>query len=182
MNFYELIIGCKKEQPLAQKALFCHLAPKMIAIGKRYVRDSTDAEELMLNAFTKFFQQLASFEFQSEGQSMAYIKKIMVNECLMFLRKKKSIVIHAELEDEIAMVDDSVFAKMSSALIYQAIQQLPDGYRLVFNLSVLEGYTHKEIAECLQISEGTSKSQLFHAKKILQKILTENEAFRRKEL
>jgi RNA polymerase sigma factor (sigma-70 family) len=171
MNITALIKEAKKASPAAQKCLFELLSAKMNLVCRRYVKNREDAEEIMLDGFYKFFKSLAAFDYQGEKAMEAWLKKIMVNECLMFLRKKKAFIIVTESAAEDTTLEEEALDNMSAAEIFNLIVQLPVGYRTVFNLYEIEGMNHKEIAALMGISEGTSKSQLSKAKSLLQKML-----------
>jgi len=174
MNISELIREAKKGSTAAQKCLFDLLSDKMMLVCRRYVKSYEDAEEILLDGFYKFFKNLYAFNYQGDGSVYAWLKKIMINECLMFLRSKHSFIIATEQEsDEIASLDDAL-NKLSASEILNLVMELPVGYRTVFNLYVIEGMAHKEIARMLNIAEGTSKSQLNKAKLLLQKNLIKN--------
>jgi len=137
----------------------------------RYVKDHHIAEEMLLNGFYKFFKTIDRFLYTDDNSISSWLKKIMVNECLMYLRDDRKIrFVQEEYAEEVG-VNDVILEKLNTAVILKLINALPDGYRMVFNLYVVEGYTHKEIAQMLQISEGTSKSQLSKARMFLQKIV-----------
>ncbi len=164
-----IIIACKNKEPKAQKALFDSYAYGMLVVCMRYVKHQPDAEELMLNGFYKFFTHIDQFVYTGTGTIAPWLKKIMINECLMFLRKKGGLQIADEdLAAELAAGDD-IIARLSAAEIFELVTMLPVGYRTVFNLYVVEGMSHKEIAGVLGVSEGTSKSQLNKARMMLQK-------------
>lgn len=149
----------------AQKSIFDEYAPKMLGVCRQYVKDSHHAEELMMSGFLKVFTNLK--KFKGEGSFEGWIRRIMVNTCLSYLRKKNPIVI----TDEDFIYDDlseENLEKTSVEDIQKLIDMLPDGYKMVFNLYAIEGFKHTEIAEKLGISENTSKSQLFKARKYLQ--------------
>lgn len=159
----------------AQKCLFDLLADKMMLVCCRYVKNTEDAQELMLDGFYKFFKHINTFHYQGDAALYGWVKKIMVNECLMFLRKKNVFSIVAEtLADETALEEEAL-NNLSAAEIFSLVVQLPVGYRTVFNLHVIEGMEHKEIAALLNIAEGTSKSQLSKAKSLLQKMLLQKD-------
>lgn len=139
----------------------------------RYVKHLPDAEEMMLNGFFYFYKSIDRFVYGGPGSIGGWLKKIMVNECLMFLRKKNELKITDEGQAAEVSIDDGQLARMSANEIFQLITTLPAGYRTVFNLSCLEEYSHKEIAKMLGITEGTSKSQLNKARMMLQKVLKE---------
>ncbi len=138
----------------------------------RYVKSLPDAEEMMLNGFYNFFKTIDRFIYSGQGSIGGWLKKIMVNECLMHLRKKGlKLVIETGAGD--AVVDDGIISRMNANEIYKLVMTLPEGYRTVFNLYVIEGYTHREIAAMLGVNEGTSKSQLSKARMQLQKMIKE---------
>ncbi|HEY6900331.1 MAG TPA: sigma-70 family RNA polymerase sigma factor, partial [Puia sp.] len=171
MNISEQLEDARAGNAAAQKCLFDHLADPMMAVCCRYVKNRQDAEEILLDGFYKFFKCLPNFKYQGEAALYAWVKKIMVNECLMFLRRRHAFALLSEdaVEDLPQMVEP--LAQLSAAEIFGLIVRLPIGYRTVFNLHVIEGMEHKEIAAALLISEGTSKSQLSKARALLQKML-----------
>jgi RNA polymerase sigma factor (sigma-70 family) len=171
MNTSELIKEAKQGSAAAQKCLFDQLADKMLLLCRRYVKNKEDAEEILLDGFYKFFKNLPAFNYQGEPAMYAWLKKIIINECLMFLRKKNVFNIVAETGAEEIPLEEEALNNLSAAEIFNMIVQLPVGYRTVFNLYAIEGMEHKEIAALMGISEGTSKSQLSKAKSLLQKML-----------
>ncbi len=135
------------------------------------MRTNESAEECMMNGFLKIYESLASFEYQSDAASVAWMKKIMLNACLQELRKRERFLLVAEdLADEIA-TDYSAIDFLSAEELFKLITKLPIGYRTVFNLYAVEGLKHIEIARELGISEGTSKSQFNKARTLLQQML-----------
>ncbi|MEO6843765.1 MAG: sigma-70 family RNA polymerase sigma factor [Ginsengibacter sp.] len=171
MNLSELIKEVKEGSTAAQKCLFDELSGKLLFVCRRYVKSLEDAEEIMLDGFYKFFKQIDTFSYQGDAALFGWIKKIMINECLMFLRKKNVFTMVSDSEADDIALDEDILDRLSAAEIFSLIIQLPVGYRTVFNLYEIEGMTHKEIAALLGISEGTSKSQLSKSKILLQKIL-----------
>lgn len=168
------IEGCKKQDRISQKYLFDAYSDAMLVVCVRYVRSIPDAEELMLNGFFSFYRSIHRFIYSGTGSLVAWLKKIMVNECLMFLRKKGALkMVNEGHADEVATSGD-VLAGISAGDIFKLVTTLPEGYRTVFNLFVVEGYGHKEIAAMLGITEGTSKSQLNKARAILQQLIRQN--------
>jgi len=156
---------CLKGDRKAQKALFDKFAPLMLAVCRRYVRRMEEAEEVLSNGFIKVFDKLKDFE--DKGSFEGWIRRIMVNEALNHLRRGQSMFIEVEISEfdsEEVMFSDQLDAQHLMMLI----DQLPIGYRTVFNLYAIEGYKHDEIAEMLGISSNTSKSQLSKARKMLQ--------------
>ncbi len=171
MNLPELIKEAKKGSMAAQQCLFDQLYGRMLMVCRRYVKSPEDAEERLLDGFYKFFKNLHSFNYQGDAALYSWLKRIMVNECLMQLRKKNSFNIVSESAANDCTLEEDALDKLSAAEIFNLLIQLPLGYRTVFNLYVVEGMDHKEIAGLLGISEGTSKSQLSKAKSLLQKML-----------
>ena len=150
----------------AQQMLFEQYSPKMLGVCRQYVKDLHHAEDLLLQGFLKVFTNL--HRFKHEGSFEGWIRRIMVNTCISYLRKKNII----DLSDEDYIFNDSATESLENTSvedIQKLIDQLPEGYKMVFNLYAIEGYKHSEIAEKLDISESTSKSQLFKARKLLQK-------------
>lgn len=137
-----------------------------------------EAEDLLQKGFFKFFEHLSDFQFRDEKSLAAWIKKIMVNECLMYLRQTTNFNLTSSLNEQEGSAEISFVAEadtnFSAEAIYSYIRELPLGYRTVFNLYEIEGYSHKEIAGRLQISELTSRSQLSKAKAMLRQLLTRN--------
>ena len=149
----------------AQKEIFEQFSPKMLGVCRQYVRDNHHAEELMLSGFLKVFTNL--HKFKHEGSFEGWIRRIMINTCLSYLRKKNPI----KPTDEEYVYNDYATENLESTSvedIQKLIDGLPEGYKMVFNLFAIEGYKHLEIAEELGISVSTSKSQLFKARKWLQ--------------
>lgn len=173
-NEDELIKGCLRRDRNAQRLLYDTFSSKMYGLSYRYVKDSMEAEDIVVTAFTKIFNKID--QFRGEGSFEGWIKRIVVNEALGFLRKNKPLY----LETDLNRVDrDPQYNQLTDHLeaedLIAMIQELPTGYRIVFNLYAIDGYSHKEIAEQLGINENTSKSQLSRARLHLQKILAEND-------
>jgi len=175
MNISELVREIKQGSTAAQKCLFDVWADKLLILCRRYVKNREDAEELVLDGFYKFFKKLPAFDYVNDAALYAWLKKIMINECLMFLRKKNVFTIVTEVSPEEMSLEEDILSYLSAAEIFNLIVQLPVGYRTVFNLHVIEGMPHKEIAGLMGITEGTSKSQLSKAKTVLQKMLLQNQ-------
>lgn len=175
MHVAELISEARLGKAAAQKCLFDLLADRMMMVCCRYVKNTADAEEILLDGFYKFFSRLDAFQYQGDAALFGWIKKIMINKCLMFLRKKHAFTIVTETEAEQIPFPEDALDNLSAAEIFKLIIQLPVGYRTVFNLYTVEGMDHAAIAKLLGISEGTSKSQLSKAKAVLQKLLTQKE-------
>lgn len=169
-----LIAGCQKGNSKDQQVLFEKYAAKMLGVCRRYVKDADESEDVMISAFAKVFEKLDSFRF--EGSFEGWLRRIMVNESLMYIRRNKSMYLEVEIEKADREPD---LARLSDQLeaddLLRMVQELPVGYRTVFNLYAIEGFSHQEIAEMMEISEGTSKSQLSRARALLQKQLLEQE-------
>ena len=183
MDIQQLIEEATQGKAAAQKSLFNWLADAMLLVCRRYVKNSEDAEEAALDGWYKFFTKLSSFVYQNEAALVAYIKKIMINECLMLLRKKNAFAVLSDGEAEEVELEETALNQLSAKEILDLILRLPAGYRTVFNLHVIEGMEHKEIAALLGIKEGTSKSQLSKAKALLQRNLSQrgNDYAKRKQ-
>ncbi|MNX16581.1 ECF RNA polymerase sigma factor SigE [compost metagenome] len=153
----------------AQQQIYSKFSSKMLSVCRQYIRDIQLAEDVMITAFMKVFTNLKNFEHK--GSFEGWIRRIMVNECISYLRVQKKVKF---AEDEF-FVEES-FNEIDSQFTVEQIQYLidalPDGYKMVFNLYAIEGYKHNEIAKMLGINEGTSKSQLSHARKMLQTQIT----------
>lgn len=149
----------------AQQKLYTQFSPKMLSVCRQYIRDVQQAEDIMITAFMKVFTSLNKFQFN--GSFEGWIRRIMVNESISFLRVQKKVKF---IDDETFFEErfNNIESQFSVNDIQFLIDNLPDGYRMIFNLYAIEGYKHQEIAEMLGISEGTSKSQLSHARKTLQ--------------
>jgi len=164
-NEAKLIKKAAKNNREAQHVLFEMHAPKMLSVCRYYVKDLQHAEEVMLNGFLKVFTNLKSF--RGDGSFEGWVRRIMVRESISFLRQKKTIQFveddyqHFEIEDESSQQYDV-------AQLQELVDDLPEGYKMVFVMYAIEGYKHAEIATLLNISVGTSKSQLFKARKLLQ--------------
>jgi RNA polymerase sigma-70 factor (ECF subfamily) len=158
---------CNNRQ--AQQKIYTQFSPKMLGVCRQYIKDMQLAEDVMLTAFMKVFTNLSSFQFS--GSFEGWIRRIMVNECISSIRVHKKIQF---LEDEnfFEEASNTIEESFSQDEIQSLIDHLPDGYKMIFNLYAIEGFKHKEIAQMLGINEGTSKSQLSHARKILQKQIT----------
>lgn len=149
----------------AQQQLFEQFSPKMLGVCRQYVKDLHHAEDLLLQGFLKVFKNL--HKFKDEGSFEGWIRKIMVNTCISYLRKKNVI----DLTDEDFVFNNAATESLENTAvedIQKLIDLLPEGYKMVFNLYAIEGYKHSEIAAQLGVSESTSKSQLFKARKLLQ--------------
>jgi RNA polymerase sigma-70 factor (ECF subfamily) len=170
----ELIDGCRKKDRHAQRFLFERLSGKMLALCCRYVKDRMDGEDVMVMAFTKVFDRIG--QYKGEGSFEGWVRRIMVNESLTYLRKNKSMYLETDIEAAEREPDyNKLGGELEAEDLRKLIGDLPTGYRIVFNLYAIDGFSHQEIAAQLGVSENTSKSQLSRARTLLQKRLTEME-------
>lgn len=175
MTDAQLIEGCKEKDLNAQKHLYELFAKKMMGICVRYAKDADEAQDILQDGFIKVFEKIDSFK--GTGSLEGWIKKVIVNTALDNFRKTKHERLHVEIDGEnnFFKAEEKVYDSLSVKELLKIIQLLPSGYRTVFNLYAIEGYSHKEIGDLLNISESTSKSQYSRAKQQLQKALqTEN--------
>lgn len=183
MITHETIEGCKRNSNIAQKKLFDVFSREMFNVCFRYLKQDENAEDALSRGFTKIFHSITHFEYRENSSLKAWIKKIMINECLMELRKKNSLTLVSEDMAEEVVYNDSGLEKIDAVYIIDAIKSLPAGYRTVLNLFAIEGYSHGEIAEMLGINEGTSRSQLNKARRLLkQKLLNEAENYGQRKI
>ncbi len=168
MTEQDIIQGCKKQKRKAQKALYDRYAPILFGLCKRYVSNRQDAEDVLVEGMYKIMVKID--QYSGQGSFEGWMKRIMVNEALMFLRKKQVFTVDIEKADHKSSQMISVEDELAEKDILNLLDQLPAGYRTVFNLYVIEGYKHREIAELLGISINTSKSQLILAKKKLRSL------------
>ena len=155
----------------AQHILYNMYAPKMLSVCRYYISDLQYAEEVLLEGFFKVFSKLNSF--RSEGSFEGWIRRIMVRECISFLRGQKTLEFSIEEVDVNSSFESLIDSELEVDEIQQLIDALPEGYKIIFNMYAIEGYKHNEIAELLNITEGTSKSQLFKARRMLQQKINE---------
>lgn len=172
MALDKLIKKARKRDRKAQAQLYEQFGSLWYSISLRYNADEDDARDALQNALIKIYSNIKQFD-PDRGSFKSWSSRIVVNENLMFLRKQKRKFTQApeELSYELPDEDQSAMDILSAKELTRMIQSLPDGYRSVFNLYVIEGFSHEEIAEQLGISPGTSKSQLFKAKKYLRQKL-----------
>ncbi|NBV91593.1 MAG: RNA polymerase sigma factor [Flavobacteriia bacterium] len=172
-----LVNECLKGNAKAQKALFDRFAPKMLAICFRYMKNQDDSEDVLQIGMVKVFAKLS--DFKKEGPLEGWIRRIMVNSCLDQLRRNKKFITDMRM-DYVSYrleVKEEVLSQLAAEDLMQLIQKMPTGYRVVFNLFAIEGYSHQEIAETLQISESTSKTQYLRARAYLrQRIESKDES------
>lgn len=169
----DLIKGCIEGDRRMQEELYRRFSPKMYAVCLRYAGNSDDARDLLQEGFIKVYKNL--HRFRAEGSFEGWMRRVFVNTSIEYFRKK-SIQLSSVSDKEENTIEDadiSAIDALAEKDIINIIQELSPGYRAVFNLYVVEGYSHKEISEMLGISEGTSKSQLARAKSVLQKKISQ---------
>ncbi len=165
-----IVRQCIDNDPKAQKQLFDILSPKMYAICLRYARHSDEAKDILQEGFIKMFKYLDRFE--GKGSFEGWVKRIFINTSIEFYRKAQKEAGNNSLDQaENQPFDAQILSNLKVDDLMRIVQELPTGYRTVFNLFVIEGYGHEEIAKMLGISENTSKSQLFKARQHLQTII-----------
>lgn len=169
-----LIAACRKGDSKAQRDIYEKYSPTMFAVCRSYVIELQEAEDILICGFTKAFQKID--QFKGEGSFEGWLRRIIVNEALSYIRRNKSMYLEVEIEKAGREPD---YQQLNNHLevedLHKMIDQLPTGYKTVFNLYAIEGFSHKEIAGKLGISENTSKSQLSRARVYLQKLLLELE-------
>ena len=170
----EVVEACAKGDEMVQQKLFKHLYSAMMRICYRYANRPDDAKDLLQDGFIKVFNKIGSFN--NKGSLEGWIRRIMVNNAIDYHRKNKNKFAMSETLLEASQIpdeqeQDSIFEDLTSKDLLDCVQQLSPVYRAVFNLYVLDDYSHAEIAEELGISEGTSKSNLSKAKKNLQQLI-----------
>ena len=163
----DLMQGCKAGDRKMQEQLYKQTSAKMLAVCMRYAKDRMEAEDSLQLGYIKIFQKIK--EYRGEGSSEGWIRRIMVNTAIESYRRNIKAMNVVPIEDAYEQPSTGFdFSKLGMQDLLKIIQKLADGYRLVFNMYAIEGYSHKEIAELLGISEGASKSQLSRARAILK--------------
>lgn len=170
MTERELIDGCVKGDRQCQKELFERYGGVMLSVCRRYTRHQMEAEDILQDSMVKVFRNIDRFKF--EGSFEGWIRRIVVNTALKNYQKssfqKEQIGLESYQE---GTMEPEAFSKLQEEELLKMIATLPDGYRIVFNMYVIEGFSHKEIAEQLNIKESTSRSQLVKARRMLQELL-----------
>lgn len=181
----ELIERCKKGERSAQKELFERFQPQLMGTCLRYTKDQERAKDILQEAFIKIFSNIEKFE--DTGSFEGWMRRVAVNTAIDYLRKKKNdhVFLNEEnsaeehrdeqLDEEEDVIEEEEIKQAKAQEIIEALQELSPGYRAVFNLYVVENYSHKEIAEMLDINIGTSKSNLAKAKRNLKNVLAKKE-------
>lgn len=181
MTDEQLIHGCIKGKPDCQKALYEKYNGKLMGICLRYAKDEHEAHDMLQDGFIKIFNKLESYN--GKGSLAAWLCRLVVNNCLDHLRKTKNQRKHVEVDlaDTYENASHEIMSKLSAQDILGYIQELPQGYRTVFNMFAIEGYSHKEIGQELGITENTSKSQYRKARLQLMHMIEQNNKVLRSE-
>ena len=171
MTEEQMLAGSIKNNASAQEAFYNKFSPKMLGVCYRFAKNREDAEDMLQEGFIKIFTQL--HQYRNEGALEGWIRRIVVHTCINVLKKNKKFaesvdIIHA---NSIHVKEDMIPSIMQAKQVVECIRMLPMGYRTVLNLYAIEGYSHKEIADMLDIEESTSRSQYTRAKAMLEDIL-----------
>lgn len=168
-NLVQLIEDCMSGVRHAQNRMYEFFAPRMLPVCMRYAGNREEAEEILQEGFIKVFGHLS--QFRREGSFEGWVRRIMVNVALQRFREKARMYPVVSIQEEMVQpfTANETYSRIGYKDLVNLVQNLPPAYRLVFNLYVFEGLKHKEIAEALKISEGTSKSNLYDARLILQR-------------
>lgn len=171
MTDEQICEGCIRGEPASQKALYDRFARQMMAVCMRYARNGEQAQDILQDGFVKVFQKISSY--RGDGPLGGWIARTMVNTALDHIRREKHYDRSVDLTEAeyLAQEESTAVSKLSTQELMEIIQALPPGYRSVFNMFAIEGYSHKEIANELGVTENTSKSQFMKAKAYLRKQL-----------
>jgi len=166
-----MLAGCIRNNATAQEALYNRFSPRMLGVCYRFAKNREDAEDMLQEGFIKVFTQI--HQYRNEGALEGWIRRIIVHTCINILKKNKKFsesvdIIHA---NSIHIKEEMIPSIMQAKQVVECIRSLPIGYRTVLNLYAIEGYSHKEIADMLDIEESTSRSQYTRAKAMLEDIL-----------
>lgn len=165
-----IISGCLNNNPLAQRELYNRFSPKMLAVCYRFAPSREDAEDMLQEGFIKVFSQIQSF--QNKGAFEGWVRRIMVHTCINVLKRNKKFNDALDLEHAMETpVAENIPSILQAKQVVECIRLLPTGYKTVLNLYALEGYSHREIGEMLEITESTSRSQYTRAKAMLEQLL-----------
>lgn len=170
MTEKDLIDACKRKDRKAQRLLYERYASVMLGVCRRYVKDQMEAEDVMIEGFFKVLTKISMYN--GEGSFEGWVRRIMINESLMHLRKNNHFQYTEEINPNLDYHEEpTVLDEIAAEEILNLLDEMPPGYRTVFNLYVVEGYKHREIAEELEISINTSKSQLILAKQRMEELV-----------
>lgn len=166
-----MLNGCIKNNAAAQEALYNNLSPKMLGVCYRFAKNREDAEDMLQEGFIKVFSQI--HQYRNEGALEGWIRRIVVHTCINILKKNKKFSDSVDITyaSGIGIREETIPSIMQAKQVVECIRLLPVGYRTVLNLYAIEGYTHKEIGNMLDIEESTSRSQYTRAKAMLEDVL-----------
>ncbi len=173
MSNEELIKNCLKGKPSAQKKLYDLYAPKLMAVCYRYANNHSEAQDMLQDGFVKIFEKLD--KYSGLGSFEGWMRRIVVNTALDSIRKNKKRLFHSDIDEVEFQLprNDFIEERLCAEDLMKVLHSIPIGYRTVFNLYAIEGYSHKEIAEQLSINVSTSKSQYSRAKALLREKITQ---------
>ncbi len=171
MTEQAILVGCLQNEPSAQRELYNRYSPKMLSVCYRFSQSREDAEDMLQEGFIKIFTQIHTF--QNKGAFEGWVRRIIVHTCINFLKKNKKFNENIDLDHAgyLEVKEETMPSIMQARQIIECIRLLPMGYKTVLNLYALEGYSHKEIGDMLDIEESTSRSQFTRAKAMLEMIL-----------
>jgi RNA polymerase sigma-70 factor (ECF subfamily) len=174
-----IIAGCLHNEPSAQRELYNRFSPKMLSVCYRFAHSREDAEDMLQEGFIKVFTQIHTF--QNKGAFEGWIRRIIVHTCINFLKKFKKFNDSVDLDQAglVYVKEETIPSIMQAKQVTECIRLLPIGYRTVLNLYAIEGYSHREIADMLDIEESTSRSQYTRAKAMLENILVKKNILER---
>jgi RNA polymerase sigma factor (sigma-70 family) len=176
-----IIAGCLNNSPVAQRELYSRYSPKMLAVCYRFAHSREDAEDMLQEGFIKVFTQIHTF--QNKGAFEGWIRRIVVHTCINVLKRNKKFNDSVDIDHAAeASVRETIPSILHAKQVAECIRLLPTGYRTVLNLYAIEGYSHKEIGEILEIEESTSRSQYTRAKNMLEQILIKKRIIDKPEL
>ena len=175
MDEMSLITGCIKGNQLAQKTLFDSFSPKFFALCLRYMKSTDDAEDVLQEGMVKIFTKLP--EYKGKGSFEGWMRRIVVNTCLDQIRKNQKLKFDVSIDKEEykLSMNAHILENMSANELIEEIKKMPPGYRVVFNMFAIEGYSHQEIAEKLGVKESTSKSQYLRARAYLKERISKQD-------
>ncbi|MBN2745751.1 MAG: sigma-70 family RNA polymerase sigma factor [Bacteroidales bacterium] len=168
LNDEDILNGCRAGDALAQKELYDKYSPKLWPICLRYAKNVMSAEDIMQEGFIRIFRYIN--DYKGEGSFEGWLRRVMVNTAINYYKKNLQQKMEKDIDEvyDISIREADAISQMTTEEILSVVQTLPDGYRTIFNLFVIEGFSHKVIAETLGITENTSKSQLSRARVLLQ--------------
>ncbi len=181
MTEEQMLAGCLQNDAVAQDALYSRFSPRMLGVCYRFAKNREDAEDMLQEGFIKVFSQM--HQYRNEGALEGWIRRIMVHTCINVLKRNKkfSDCVDISYAAGIGIREDYIPAVVQAKEVVECIRLLPLGYRTVLNLYAVEGYSHREIGEMLDIEESTSRSQYTRAKALLEEILTRKNILQRKQ-